>query len=249
MSVELRKTRLGDVYTIRYRANGQQIRETLGLKEEGWTKRKALAVEKQRIVESRNVHLRNQSVPFVSLAWRWYDETGSLKAWKPRTLMAYRRSIERLQHFHDMTVDQVTGKTVAEFITEHRKTYSGKTSNFDVSVLYAIFEYACLHELLKVNPAARAPRPKNGKRKWRILTPEEIQKVDSCFEDEQARLMFRVLTRTAIRRHELRQLKVKDFDPSRKILRIEDSKTEEGVRSIALPESLSKQLEEWIERG
>ena len=247
MSVEVRKTRLGDVYTIRYRVNGRLVRDTLGLKQDGWNKKTAKQEERKRIVEARlDVRTRHS---FLSLANMWFDETARLRGWKPRTLTAYRRSIARLLHFHGMEVSKIRAKHVSEWIAEQTKSYSAKTVNFDISVLYAILKYAVDRELIPANPASSAPRPKNGRKKWRILTPEEIQKVDSCFEDEQARLIFRVLTRTAIRRHELRQLRVRDIDFDRCVIRIADSKTEEGERSIAIPESLCLQLKEWCEHG
>lgn len=259
MSVELRPSSLGPVYTIRYRdATGRQIRETLGLKEEGWTHRKAKEVERARRVSSRGNGVRRPVPDFIALAWLWYDETGFLRAWKPRTERAYKRGIERLDFFHKMRVDQIRPKHVAEYIAKAGKTYSAKTINFDISVLYAIMDYGILHELIVTNPAAKAPRPKNGKKKWRILTPQEIQAVDKAFDDVEfeseedrtkARLIFRVLVRTGIRRHELRNLRVRDIDFDRNVIRITDSKTEEGVRSIAIPVSLTEQLKEWVKRG
>src|SRR5690242_20613143 len=105
MSYELRKSRLGEVVTIRYRdASGRQIRETLGLKSEGWTRKKALEHERLRIVESRNVGVRKPIPTLVALGWLWYDETSILKAWKPRTLRAYDRAIARLEDLHEKPV-------------------------------------------------------------------------------------------------------------------------------------------------
>jgi integrase len=246
MSVELRKTRLGDVYTIRYRdSRGVQRRETLGPKSEGWTKSKARREEAVRRLEPSNG--LTEPVDFEALAWQWYDETARLHDWKPRTLMAYTRSIKRLRVFYGMHVDEIRPVHVAQFIAGH--PYAGKTTNGDISVLRAILGYGVTHELLDTNPAAKSPRPKNKRKDWRILSPEEIQRVDAAFDDEKARLMFRVLTRTAIRRHELRQLLVRDFDFNRKILRVTDSKTEEGIRSIAIPESLALQVSDWVETG
>jgi integrase len=142
-------------------------------------------------------------------------------------------------------------------------TYSPKTTNEDISVLQQILSYAMSHELIDSNPAAQAPRPKLIKRKWRILTPEEIRKVDQAFDtiefldtngrwDEQtarkqAQLMFRVLTRTGLRRDEIRRLLVDDLDLEKGTLRVTISKTDEGERSIALPKSLAGQLKEWVE--
>ena len=251
MSIQYRKTKRGVMTTVVYRDSaGRQRRNTLGPKTE-WPKRKALA-EEAKLKSSSSA-----TDDFKSVALRWYDETGRRQQWKPRTKSAYKRSLARLESFDRYRIGAVRTKDVASFIERHSKDYAGKTVNFDVSVLYAVFEYAKAHEMVDSNPAAHAPRPKNGKRKWRILTPEEIQAVDKAFDDVefqsekeriQARLMFRVLTRTGIRRHELRQLRVRDFDSDKRVLKIVDSKTEEGIRSIALSDWLADQLKEWIEQ-
>ena len=249
MSIQYRKTKKGMMTTVVYRdSTGRQRRNTLGPKSE-WPKRKALKEEMKLKSSTRTMD------DFKTVSERWYDETGRRQQWKPRTESAYLRSLVRLESFNKMKIGDVKQRHVAQFIEKHSKEYAGKTVNFDVSVLYAVFEYAKAHEMVDSNPAARAPRPKNGKKKWRILTPEEIQAVDKAFDDvefesekdrQKARLMFRVLTRTGIRRHELRQLRVRDFDHQQKILRIVDSKTEEGIRSIALSDWLADQLKEWI---
>lgn len=244
MSVEIRPSRLGPVVTIRYRQNGRQVRETLGLKAEGWSRAKALRVERERLVSGRVTPVETYS--FKRVAEEWFNETSRRKNWKPLTLRAYTRSIERLKFFHAMPVHEIRPKDVVRFIEQH--DYAAKTTNDDVSVLHGILDYAVRLELVTVNAAQSAPRPKNEKKQWRILQPAEIQEVDKHFVNAQAQLMFRVLTRTAIRRHEIRNLRVRDIDFERNVIRITDSKTEAGVRSIAIPRSLCLQLKEWCER-
>lgn len=241
MSIETRKTSKGTAVTIRYRdSDGRQHRETLGLREEGWDKKRARAEEALRTAGQK------PSPRFEDVAWKWFGDMED--DWKPRTRRAYTRSIERLEWFHNAPVRQIRPKHVAEWISDQRDEYSAKTINGDVSVLLAIFDYAITHEFVESNPAKNAPRPKIKRKEWRILTPEEIQAVDKEFTDEKARLMFRVLTRTGIRRGELRNLRVRDIDFERNLIRIVDSKTDEGIRSIAIPKSLAEQLKEWIKR-
>jgi hypothetical protein len=142
VSVETRKSRHGNVVTIRYRdKTGRQVRETLGLEAEGWTKSKAQKLERERIVKGKIKPV--ETWEFKRLADTWFDETAKRKSWKPLTLKAYKRSIVRLAFFHKKMV----------------------------------------HEI------------------------------------------------------------------ERRLIRVTDSKTEEGIRSIAIPESLCLQLKEWCERG
>lgn len=258
MSISQRKTKQGLVFEIRYRdAQGRSRRETLGTREQGWDKRKARQAELALLADRTG----RPSPVFKDVAEDWLRDCSD--NWKPRTRSAYKRSIKRLDHFWEMQIGQIRPRHIAEWIPT--RTCSPKTTNDDISVLHQIFKYAMNHELVDSNPASSAPRPKIRKRQWRILTPEEIQKVDKAFESisfddknsrwdeatarKQAQLMFRVLTRTGIRRDELRRLRVRDIDFDRCVIRIRESKTEEGERSIAIPKSLATDLKEWCERG
>jgi integrase len=257
MSISTRKNKTGEVFEARYRdTEGKSHRVTLGSREEGWDKRKAKAAERDLLAG-----LKQGSNPsFETVAWDWFN--ARLPNWRPRTEAAYKRSINRLKPFWEMGVRDVRPKHVAEWIPTH--PYSPKTTNDDISVLHQIFDYAIRLELCETNPASSAPRPKVRRRRWRILTPSEIQAVDKAFMEidfldmngrwdehvarRQAQLMFRVLTRTGIRRDELRRLRVGDIDFDECVIRIQESKTEEGERCIAIPKSLSDELREWCKR-
>lgn len=231
--------------SIRYQdVSGRYVRETLGTVDEGWTRAKAKKLRAQRSHEARNGHRTPEAVGFRMVADRWFEEESRRRAWKPRTLMAYKRSLERLKFFHGYSCRDLRPSHVARWVEENR--YAPKTVNDDISVLQAVLGYAQRHELVESNAAANAPRPKLRKKSWRILEPSEVQKVDGCFDDEKARMIFRVLTRTAIRRDELRNLRVRNLDLKHRSLRIVEGKTEESARVIALSPRLASQLEDWL---
>ncbi len=117
----------------------------------------------------------------------------------------------------------------------------------DVSVLHAIFRSAQREELIESNPAAGAERPKVKRRRWRILQPVEVPRVAKAFTDDQARVIFLTLMLTGIRRHELQGLRWRDIDLIENRLRVTDSKTEQGIRSIAISPALAEEL--WGHRG
>jgi integrase len=90
-------------------------------------------------------------------------------------------------------------------------------------------------------------RPKVRRRKWRILKPAEVLRVVAvAFQDEQARLMFLTLILTGLRRFELLDLRWRDVDLVASRLRVVESKSEEGERSIALAPMLAEAL--WQHR-
>lgn len=124
--------------------------------------------------------------------------------------------------------------------------YSPSTVNRDVSLLHAIFTTAVREELIDSNPAARAERPKLPPFRPQILEPVEVAQVASAFDDEQARAVFLTLVLTGIRRSELQALRWRDIDLVDNVLRVRDSKSEEGIRSIAVSPTLAEAL--WQQR-
>jgi integrase len=63
---------------------------------------------------------------------------------------------------------------------------------------------------------------------------------------DQDRAAFLTLVLTGVRREELRALRWRDVDLVENVLRVRDSKTEDGIRSIALPPRLAEEL--WQHR-
>ena len=98
----------------------------------------------------------------------------------------------------------------------------------------------------RVKTSARYERPKLPRRKWRILEPVEVARVSKAFTDEQAKTVFLTLVLTGIRRSELQALRWRDVDLVENVLKIRDSKSEDGIRSIALSTTLAEEL--WQHR-
>jgi integrase len=115
-----------------------------------------------------------------------------------------------------------------------------------VSILHDILKVAVREEVIGANPAAGAERPRVRQKRWRILKPAEVALVARSFGDEQARVVFLTLVICGLRRHELQALRWRDVDLVENVLRVADSKTEDGVRSIAIPASLAEAL--WQHR-
>ena len=131
-------------------------------------------------------------------------------------------------------------------MTKLSQRYGASTVGRDLSLLQAIFVSAIREELVESSPAARAERPRLPRRKWRILEPVEVARVYKAFVDEQARTVFLTLVLTALRRSELQALRWRDVDLVENVLRVRDSKSEDGIRSIAISSKLAEEL--WQHR-
>jgi integrase len=112
----------------------------------------------------------------------------------------------------------------------------------DVGILYDVMKTAKTEELIDSNPVEGANRPRIPKRDWRILKPDEIRRLAKAFTDEQARALFLTLVLTGLRKSELQRLRWRDVSLVEKVLRVVGSKSESGVRSIAIPSSLAEEL-------
>jgi integrase/recombinase XerD len=138
---------------------------------------------------------------------------------------------------------------VARFTRENIETHSAATVNLHLTVGFNIYKVALREQLVDANPFAQAERPKIKLRKWRILDPAEIARVLRAFTDERARTVFLTLALTGLRRNELLNLRWKDVDLAFGVLRVEDAKTEEGNRSIALSPRLTEALIQHLDRS
>jgi integrase len=239
----------GIVWRIKYRdAAGVQVMETLGAERDGWTERKAKAELRERLVRvERRGWRRPAPLTFAAYAKTWRAEGERRRGWKPGSVRSYRVVVDRLTgYFGSMPLAAIRPRDVAAYVARVSADYAPATVVRDVSVLHAIFATAQREELVEANPAERAERPKASRRRWRILEPVEVARVARELTDDQDRAAFLTLVLTGLRRHELVGLRWRDVALAEGVLRVRDSKTEDGVRSIALPPRLAEEL--WQHR-
>jgi integrase len=235
----------GTVWRIKYDdADGLQVMETLGPEREGWTEKKARTELRERLVRvERKGYRRPAPLSFAEYAETWFAEGASRRRWKTSTAKQYRSARRRLvEHFGPMPLAAIRPRHVAAFVAEVSKDYAANTVHRDVSTLHAIFATAKREELVESNPAEKAERPKIPRRSWRIFQREEVARLAPAFTDAQARVVFLMLVLCGLRRFELQALRWRDVDLLEGTLRVTDSKTEEGVRSIAVPPRLQAEL-------
>jgi integrase/recombinase XerD len=164
-------------------------------------------------------------------------------------VIQYRSILKRLgEFFGPMPLGAIRPRDVASYVAEQTGCYQASTVSRDLTVLHDVFATAMREELVESNPAAGAEHPKKGKRRWRILEPEEVARVRKAFSDEQARTIFLTLVLTGVRRNELRELRWGDVDLLDAVLRVRGTKTEEAQRAIALSPALVGALEEHYRR-
>lgn len=241
----------GVVWRVKYvDAAGRQVKETLGREADGWDRRKAEAELRERLVRVERKNYRRPSpTTFDQYAETWFREGETRRRWRSTTVAQYRSVKTRLvEHFGAFPLAAIRPRHVAEYVAGMSAEYGAATVGRDVSVLTALFTTARREELVESNPAERAERPKLPRRQWRILEPAEVARVAKSFVDDQARVVFLTLCLTGLRRSELQRLRWRDVNLLERVLRVRESKSEAGARSIALPPMLVRELEIHYQR-
>ncbi len=239
----------GVVWRIKYAdAAGKQVMETLGAERDGWTRKKADAELRERLVKvERRGWQRPRPLTFAEYAETWFAEGEVRRRWRPLTVIQYRSISRRLcGFFGPFPLGSIRPRHVAEYVAQQAGTFNPSTVSRDLSLLFDVMKTAKREELIESNPVEGAEHPKLMRKRWRILQPAEVARVLREFDDEQARTIFLTLVLTGIRRHEMQALRWRDVDLVESVVRITDSKTEQGIRSIALSSTLAEAL--WQRR-
>ena len=184
---------------------------------------------------------------FGPYARTWLEQAEKRRGWKPSTRRTRRLQVGRLgEWFEAHALGAIKPRHVAEYVDERlTEGYMPATIGGDLDVFYEVMKAAKREELIDSNPVDGVERPKIQRRKWRILEPVEVARVRKAFTEQQPRVVFLTLVLTGIRRFELQGLRWRDIDLVENVLRVVDSKTEEGVRSIALSPGLAEELWQW----
>ncbi len=167
-------------------------------------------------------------------------------------------------HPADVTVERIE-KYVA---TKLRKGFSPASVNRQLNVLSLVMKAAVKQRLVGSNPIPVVDRPREPRRRWRILTPAETLRIERALNDlvreakndrdradrQTVRTLFLTLMGTGLRRGEalgLRWGSVLLADPDGAVLRVEETwvksgvdtpKSQAGHRTIALGSRLADEL-------
>jgi len=128
-----------------------------------------------------------------------------------------------------------------------------------LNLLHSLFKAAEGRTLVRSNPVSAVERPRDPRRRWRILTPVEIGRVERAFAEladqahlgerawlEQARVVFLTVVSAGLRRGEVLGLRWRDVtlaDPAGAALRVRETfvrgqadtpKSEKSERTLAI---------------
>jgi integrase len=262
----------GVTWRIKYAdAAGRQVMETLGREADGWTERRAEAELRERLVRvERQRYRRPPPLTFAAFAERWVDEHAEARGLKHSTREGYRAIVE--QHlapaFGALMLAVVDVEELERYVARKKRAgLQPRTINRHLNVLSALFKTALRRGLVGANPVALVERPREPRRRWTILSPAEVRRVERAFAElaadadrserawvEQARVVFLAVLYTGLRRGEIlglhwRHVHLADPDGARLEVRetvvygrAETPKSERAERTIALGPKLADEL-------
>jgi site-specific recombinase XerD len=280
-AVIARKAKNGaTTFSIKYRDSaGEQAWERLGTDSEGWTRAKARAVLEERLTDVRREGLRRPSnVTVASVAGDWLAVYPSAKGLKRSTTAGYAGIVNNyvVPLLGHLRIDELDVAVLDRYVADRLAAGAAPASvNRELNVLSLIVRNARKRRLLRENPVELVDRPRERRRRWRILTPTEVGRVRTAFEllmreateeEEgafiaQARVAFAVVYGLGLRRGELLGLRwrhVRLADPEGPTLRVEETfvrnrvetpKSAASTRTVAIGRVLANVLFEHRARS
>src|SRR5215211_256453 len=203
-----RQGKRGVVFYVKYvDAAGTQVKERVGSEADGWTEQKARAELEARLTDVRREGLRKPSaLSFAAFADDWLATYADARGLKRSTRESYRSLLDchLKPAFGPFRLDQLDVAAVERYLAAKRRAaYEPRTLNRHLNLLGLVLRYAVRRGLVRANPVAAVERPREPRRRWTILNPVEIGRVeralvglaeeadaDSSAWVEQARVVF-----------------------------------------------------------
>lgn len=264
----------GVTWSIQYRGHDRrQVREMVGRASDGMTRKKAETLLRQRLVAvERDAYSKPVGVTFESFALEWLEHHAAARGLKRSTDASYRTIVRKHLNpwlFGRRKLADISPELVEQYLRAKREEGLAPASlHRHLATLSLIFGAAHRKRLVRENPIPLVERPKATRKRWRILTPDEIVGIGQAWNEmiEEAdpgdhrddlmvaRALYTTLIHTGIRRGEalgLRWRHVRLADPAGPSLRVEETwtrasvdtpKSEAGARTISLGRTISAAL-------
>jgi integrase len=157
-----------------------------------------------------------------------------------------------------LMLEAIGVKELDRYLARKSKRLQPRTVNRHLNLLHALFKAAQGRELIRSNPVSAVDRPREPRRRWTILSPVEVGRVERAFREladeernerawiEQARVVFLTVVSAGLRRGEILGLRWWDVslaDPAGATLRVRETwvrnqmdtpKSEKSERTIAI---------------
>lgn len=173
-----------------------------------------------------------------------YLEMLELKRYSDSTIKTYTHYFQEFQlHFYEFDLDEVTYQEINDYILQLIKEehISGSQQNQRINAIKFYYEKV----LKRPKTRIEIERPKKVRELPEILSKEEVKKIINSTSNLKHRAMLLMIYSAGLRRSELLNLRIKDINSKRMMLRIVGAKGKKDRYSI-LSEAMLKVLREYF---
>ncbi len=214
----------GSNFYIDYYVNGRRKREKIGPSES--LAKIVLKKRKVEIAEGKYLDIkREKKLKFDDFALQYltmYCKTNH-KNWQ-RTDASNIRLLKK--HFSGKYLNEITSKDIEQYKADRLSEVTPSTVNRGLACLKSMYNRAIEWELTESNPASRVKLLRENNKRMRFLEKEEIARLlDSC--NPRLKPIIIVALNTGMRKSEILNLKWQDYDFSRGILYLRNTKSGE----------------------
>jgi site-specific recombinase XerD len=156
---------------------------------------------------------------FALFAREWLETYPAASGLKRSTARGYHGILERhlIPAFGGLKLDAISVSHVERYVALKRRSGCGaRTVNLHLNLLHKLLRTALRRQLVRTNVVSAVERPRAPRRRWTILSPEEVRAVEAAFGTmiaeaadeerawrEQARVLFLVSVGLGLRRGEI----------------------------------------------
>lgn len=192
------------------------------------------------------------------------------RRYSPRTLALYREAAEDFygcvepgvpfdELSEKVVVERLTPREIRSYIASSMETggLGARTVNQRLSALSTWCRYLMQRGKLAGNPVCKVPRPKEEKRLPQFYAEHAVSayfdlSAKRCRESEDFEPLFNrtillVLYSTGMRRAELCNLRIRDFDPQRRVFRVVGKG--DKPREIPIPSLICQEIDVYLKRN
>jgi integrase len=231
----------GKNWTICYMVNGKQKCESTGTTNRRLAQR-ILDKRKGEIAEGRFQLPRSNAPRFETFSREFLDSIRH-----PNTKKRYASSIGQLKEcFGDIRLSDLNAQRIENFKSERlADNVRGATINRDLAVLRRMLRIAERRRFIMVSPFLEMLEERKERRQPHILTFAEEEKL-LAVSPEHIRVLAILLLETGMRSgKEALALRWEDVDFTNELIRVRESKTQAGIRTVPMSGRCKAELLRW----
>ncbi|WP_088069993.1 tyrosine-type recombinase/integrase [Gottfriedia luciferensis] len=149
----------------------------------------------------------------LSTAWQSYYNDKLIEGYSLITLQAYQiQSNLLIQHFGDITVDQITTDGLKQYLAKVGKTLKPASLAHRVRFIKSLFRWAHEEGNIERNPSSKLKEPKAGIRIPKFLTEKEIEHLREACQTAKEQAIIEFMYSTGCRIGEIVLINRKDIN-------------------------------------